>query len=133
MLMASCSHLEPLSNAYSPFGRDLPPHPAEAQPTYEGPVAVRIAELVAEPDRYHHRHVRTEGYVTLRFEGNLLCVGTDRSHASACLWLDVEGLKDPGFRKGHAVVEGTFNGENLGHLGAASGAIERITVLRRLQ
>jgi hypothetical protein len=133
MVVAGCSQLEPLSNAYSAFARDLPPRPAEARVTDAGPVAIGIAELIAEPGRYHQRQVRTEGYVTLQFERNMLCVGTDRFDATTCLWLDVEGLRDPGFRNGRAAVEGTFDGENLGHFGAASGAIERITVLRRLQ
>jgi hypothetical protein len=125
--------MEPLSNAYSPFTRDLPPRPPQDQVVDIGPVSVRIADLVAEPERYHQRRVRTEGYVTLRFEWNILCVGTDRAEPTECLWLDVEELRDPGFRKGRAVVEGTFDGENLGHFGAASGTIEHITVLKRLQ
>ena len=131
MLLAACSHMEPLSNAYSPFGRDLPLRPPGIQVS-DTPVAIRIADLVAESERYHQRQIRTHGYMTLRFEGNTLCAGTNRSE-STCLWLDIDGLQDPGFRTGRALVEGTFNGENLGHLGAASGAIERITALRRLQ
>lgn len=133
ILAAACSHLEPLSNAYSPFARDLPARRAGLLVADTGPVAVGIAELVAEPERYHQRRVRAEGYVVLQFEGNMLCVETERSPTTACLWLDIEGLRAPGFRRGRAVVEGTFNGENLGHLGVASGAIEGITLLKRLQ
>jgi hypothetical protein len=132
-VMAACSHLEPLSNAYSAFGRELPPAKASAAPPNAGPVQVRISDLVAEPVRYHMMRVRTEGYVTLRFEGNLVCAAPGSPVVNGCLWLDVEGLADPGFRTGFALVEGTFNGENLGHLGAASGAVEQITLLRRHQ
>jgi hypothetical protein len=69
----------------------------------------------------------------LQFEANTLCPVERASDWKSCLWLDVEGLQDPGFRKGWVVVDGTFDGENLGHLGLASGTIGHITVLRRLQ
>jgi len=133
VLAIACTHLEPLSNAYSPFARVLNLGSAEAQPVQTERLPVSLAELIAAPERYHGRHIRTEGYITLQFEGNVVCMGIDRSQSSTCLWLDVEGLKDPGFRRGRGLVEGTFDGENLGHFGAASGAIEQITALGRLR
>ena len=133
VLAIACTHLEPLSNAYSPFARDLNLGSAAAQPVQAERLPVLLADLIAAPERYHRRHIRTEGYITLQFEGNRVCMGIDRPHSSTCLWLDVEGLKEPGFRKGRGLVEGIFDGENLGHFGAASGAIEQITELRRLR
>jgi hypothetical protein len=132
-LLTGCSHLEPLSNAYSAFGRDLPDRRAEPQSGDPEPIPVRIPELASDPQRFHQTRVRTEGYVTLQFEGNRVCSNPSATEPTDCIWLDIEGLSDPGFRRGQAVVEGTFNGNNLGHFGAASGAIERIEVLRRLQ
>jgi len=96
-------------------------------------LAVSIPELIGQPATYHHARIRTDGYVTLQFEGNTLCPVKMPSGMKACLWLDVEGLADPGFRKGRGVVEGTFDGENLGHLGVASGTIGHITLVRRLK
>jgi len=134
LAFVACSHVESLSNAYSPFSRDLGTPAGVGEPATGGKrLAVPIAELVSQPASYHRRQVRTEGYVTLQFEGNKLCPVATPADWKACLWLDIEGLADPGFRKGRAVVEGTFDGENLGHLGLVSGAIEKITSLTRLQ
>jgi hypothetical protein len=134
IVVAACSHVESLSNAYSPFSRDLgQTGGAGAVPISANPSPVSIQELISQPGAYHLRRVRTEGYVRLQFEGNTLCPVEAASDWKACLWLDVEGLEDPGFRKGRAVVDGIFDGENLGHLGLASGTIGHIAALRRLQ
>jgi hypothetical protein len=94
---------------------------------------VSLGELIAKPEMYHLQSVTVEGYVTLRFEGNELCPNERPETSTECVWIDVEGLKDPGFRKGRVVVEGTFDGENLGHLGVASGTIGKVTRLERLR
>jgi hypothetical protein len=134
VVAAACSHVESLSNAYSPFSRDLgKAGVAGALATSGTPSPVSIQELISQPGPYHRRRVRAEGYVRLQFEGNTLCPVEKASGWASCLWLDVEGLEDPGFRRGRVVVEGTFDGENLGHLGLAGGTIGKITVLRRLQ
>ena len=75
--------------------------------------------------------MRVEGEVVLEFEGNTLCPSRKPKDWQTCAWLDIENLKDPGFRRAHAVVEGTFDGENLGHLGIAGGTIEKITLITR--
>ena len=133
LLMAACSHLEPLSNAYSPFSRELRQGVGRGPVQNEDVAAVSIHELVNKPAAYHHRRVRTDGYVKLQFEGNTACPVETPSDWKECVWLDVEGLQDPGFRKGRAVLEGTFDGENLGHLGIAGGTIGHITSLRHTQ
>jgi hypothetical protein len=131
--VAACSHVESLSNAYSPFFRDLGETSAAAAAPTPDSSPVSIHDLIAQPEAYHLKRVRTEGYVRLQFEGNTLCPVDGASDWKLCVWLDLEGLQDPGFRKGRVMVDGTFDGENLGHLGLASGAIGHITVLRRLQ
>jgi hypothetical protein len=131
-LTSSCAGLPPLSNAYARV--DAAPddrcafgarHENGSCDVYE----VSLAELLVMPERFQQKQVRVGGYVRLAFEGNTVC--ERRETGASCLWLDVEGMKDPGFRKGWAVVEGVFNGENRGHMGGCSGAIERITGLTK--
>jgi len=133
LVLSACAHANRISNAYAPFGRDLAVAPAVL--TQRETAALQdatISELIAAPERYHRARVRTEGYLRLQFEGNTLCPAPGRpGDWKTCLWLDVDGMKDPGFRHGHAIVEGRFDGENLGHLGLVSGAIEEITSVRR--
>jgi hypothetical protein len=131
-LTSSCAGLPPLSNAYARV--DAAPddrcafgarHENGNCDVYE----VSLAELLVMPERFQRKQVRVGGYVRLAFEGNTVCERRDTG--ASCLWLDVEGMKDPGFRRGWAVVEGVFNGENRGHMGGYSGAIERITGLTK--
>ena len=68
LLLAACSHLEPLSNAYSPFSRELGQGVGRGPLQNEGVAAVSIHGLVSKPAIYHHRRVRTDGYVKLQFE-----------------------------------------------------------------
>jgi len=94
---------------------------------------VSIYELLVRPTEYHQKPVLVEGYLSLEFEGNVLCP-TDARHSGAdCLWVDVDGVDDPGFRKGYASVEGTFDGELRGHLWCCAGTITGITRLRHLE
>ena len=129
VLFVGCLHRQPFTNAYAPMGRRLV---AASEP--RGDLArVSLSDLVASPERYHRSRVRVEGHVQFEFEGNTLCPDQKPTDWQACVWLDIEGLKDPGFRRARAVVEGTFDGENLGHLGIAGGTIERITLITRLK
>jgi hypothetical protein len=131
VLLAACVHRGAFTNEYAPMGRRL--NEAEIRPSAAGRVSVPIADLIAFPERYHRSKVSVEGYVQFEFEGNTLCPGPKRSDWKACVWLDVEGLRDPGFRRARAVVEGQFDGENLGHLGIAGGAIQEISLVTRLK
>jgi len=133
LVLSACAHADSISNAYAPFGRDLAVAPAILKQRETAALQeATISELIAAPERYHGARVRTEGYLTLQFEGNTLCPDPGRpGDWKTCLWLDVDGMKDPGFRHGHAVVEGSFDGENLGHLGVVSGALGKITSIRR--
>jgi hypothetical protein len=121
-----CTHMEPLSNAYSAFAAPVGDRCGDGA---RGLCDVSIVELLAVPEKFHDKRVRVVGFGTLAFEGNTLC--TSRHSGTGCLWLDIEGVKDPGFRKGWVVVEGRFDGEGRGHLGCCAGAIDRISVLVR--
>jgi hypothetical protein len=127
--MSSCAHAVPLSNAYSRVDAATGERCAFGALHEDGKCdiyEVSLAELFAIPERFDGKRVRVGGHVTLAFEHNVLC--ERRGQASSCLWLDVEHLRDPGFRTGWATVEGTFNGENRGHLGCCAGTIEASTM-----
>ena len=102
-----CTHMEPLSNAYSAFAAPVGDRCGDGE---RGICDVSMVELLAVPEKFHDKRVRVVGFGTLAFEGNTLC--TSRHSGTGCLWLDIEGVKDPGFRKGWIVVEGRFDGEN---------------------
>lgn len=82
------------------------------------------------PERFQGSRVRVIGSISLQFESNVLCPRED-SPSAECLWLDLEGLSDPGFRSGAALVEATFDGENRGHLGCCAGTLHTITRCER--
>ncbi len=129
LLASACAHREPFTNAYASMGRRLsaPTEPSEMR------VSVSLPALVASPEQHHRSKVRVEGYARFEFEGNTLCPDQGRADWKACLWLDIEGVADPGFRRARVAIEGTFDGENLGHLGIAGGAIGQITVITRIK
>jgi hypothetical protein len=129
--LIGCTTVRPLSNAYSGVEAAIGDRCSFGAQQADGSCGlyeVSVAELLTLPEKFHQRNVRVGGYVTLTFEGNTLC---EREGPGSCLWLDIEGLRDPGFRKGWAVVEGTFSAENRGHLGCCAGSIERISTLNQ--
>jgi hypothetical protein len=129
---AGCTHAQPISNAYSKIA--APVGDRCLQGGKDGTCAlyaVSLTELVSVPDKFHGKQVQVIGYVSLEFEGNAVCPSKDTVNSRECLFLDVDGLRDPGFRKGYAIVEGRFDGESRGHLGCCSGALEQITRLQR--
>jgi hypothetical protein len=134
VLLASsgCGHVRPLSNAYAGIEMPLGDRCSFGATKDDGSCVlyeVSLVELLAIPKKFHHKRVSVVGFATLRFEGNTICI--NEHYGTGCLWLDIEGVEDPGFRKGWAVVEGRFDGENRGHMGCCAGTIDNISVLRR--
>jgi len=129
---AGCSHRAPFISSASltslPLGDRCLRHTDDGTCTK---YLVSILELVARPEKYHEKPITVVGFVTFEFEGNVLCP-TDRRHSSSdCLWVDVEGLKDPGFRRSYVVVDATFDGELRGHFWCCAGSLTKITRLER--
>ena len=127
----ACAHAEPLSNAYSRVDAEVGDRCAfGARSDRQCEIYdVALVELLAVPEKFQGKRVRLIGFASLRFEGNVLCA--DNTPAGACLWLDIEGLSDPGFRNGWAQLEGRFNGENRGHFGCCPGSLEHITSFKK--
>lgn len=122
----------PLSNAYaqfrSPVGNRCVEVGKDGTCVLSKPA---IVELVTRPELFHAKRVRVVGFVSLEFERNVICPA-EVSDPAECLWLDLEGLSNPGFTKGRAIVEAIFDGENRGHLGAYPGALVSISRFKRL-
>jgi hypothetical protein len=132
LAIQGCAHREPLSNAYAAMAGEVGDR-CMVEDTSGGCALfdVSLSELVSVPEKFHKKKVLVIGFVTLAFEGNTLCPSRDTRSGRECVWLDLEGLKDPGFRRGYALLEGHFDGEGRGHLGCCSGAIEKITRLEK--
>jgi hypothetical protein len=130
--MFACAHVEPLSNAYAPMADAVGERcVARGMDASCELFEVALTELIAVPEKFHGRKVRVIGYATLTFEGNTLCPSGRSLSGKECVWLDIEGLEDPGFRKGHALIEGHFDGEARGHLGCCGGGIRGISRFER--
>ena len=141
--LAACTHgapsrpytvrgpLEPLSNAYAaillPVGDRCVEAGSSGGCVLYGPALI---ELVTRPERFHGTRVRVIGSITLEFERNVLCP-REHSDSAECLWLDLDGLFNPDFRHGAALLEATFDGENRGHLGCCAGTLHTITRCER--
>lgn len=115
----------------------------DSTPTNSGTAPVKAAEfcdcdvslvaLIANPDRYHGRRVRVNGYVVFEFEGNAIYLHhEDARHRflKNALWLSLPA-KNGGSPLGcksesYVQIEGVFNGKELGHLGLFGGAIDSI-------
>jgi hypothetical protein len=112
--------------------------PAECGPTV--PVGdchlldVSMIELLANPERFHKKQVRVEGFLNLTFEGNALYLHKEDFEHSLDrngLWLSVpkgwHGTGQPCTNKTYVLMEGVFNAEQTGHMGLWSGSLESVT------
>ena len=123
--------LPPIFNSYAQFRSPVGDRCLKAGP--DGACVLfkpAIVELVTRPELFHAKQVQVVGFVSLEFERNIICP-SEKSDTSECLWLDLEGMLDPGFAKGRAIVQATFDGENRGNLGGYPGALVSITRFER--
>lgn len=90
-----------------------------------------FVQLLSRPELFDQRRLVVSGYANLEFEGNALYLSEELyRHGSSrdAIWLDLEGISSPpSFRRGYAVVEGTFAAGPGGHLGMFGGTISHIT------
>jgi hypothetical protein len=90
-----------------------------------------IVELIATPEMFDGKRVRTVGFVHFEFEGNGLYLHKeDWTHSlyRNGLWVDLaKGVSRTDCQDHYVLVEGTFRSGNRGHMGLWSGAVEEIT------
>ncbi len=104
-------------------------------------VTVSLVSLISTPEKYQGKLVRVNGYLHYRFEDNALYLSKDDGTyliGKNSVWLHFsEDVKvQTSFNKGnpaltdlndkYVLVEGRFNKNDKGHLGAHSGALNDV-------
>ena len=107
-----------------------------AFPSFVGgadPADVTLLQILSDPVKYHLKRVRAVGYLHLkRYDDAIYLHQEDYTYAlyGNSIWIDVtddmrnheEKLSDR-----YVIIEGIFNAENRGPMGAHSGTIRKIT------
>ena len=110
-----------------PVGDTVIPHAAKD---------VSLILLIANPEKYNKQNIRVIGYLHLGFEWNCLYLHQEDYKNAVnknAIWVDVKTrtiMKSLQKYSGHYVlIEGTFDSNMHGHMGANSGSIRDITRL----
>lgn len=97
-------------------------------------VKTSIINLIATPEKYHNKDVQVIGVVNLEFESNELCLSkSDLEYHinNNCLWIElgseISYEEAQNLNGKYAIIEGTFDMNNKGHLGMYAGSITDIT------
>jgi hypothetical protein len=95
--------------------------------------SVSIVQLIATPEKYDGKVVQVMGFLRLEFEGNAIYLHEDDyTHAIYKNGLmivsnaNIEARADK-LNLHYIILEGTFDGKNLGNKGLNSGTITNIT------
>lgn len=96
---------------------------------------VGLGELVADPRKFHAKRIRVTGYYALEFEDCALWPDAGAHDIRESVWVGgISAFADkkeinPAAVKGKRIViiDGTFDADQNGHMGAWPGSIERIT------
>lgn len=136
--LSACSHgSAELSNAYSRM--DVPAGEPLCITTEKSPEVciASLVSVVANPQRFGGRNIQVVGFVTLRFEENVLYLSREAAEvgdSSSAVWLDVASLtlsRPQDYDRHYVLLAGRFNAENRGHFGMFAGTIESISRLER--
>ena len=100
-------------------------------------IGVSILQLISSPEKYHNKLVRVIGAANTEFEGNKICLTKEHlKHwvSKNCVWHSpnyIKLLATPGmlekFNGKYVLIEGIFNKNSNGHMGAFSGSLENVT------
>ena len=93
-----------------------------------------VGQLIARPELYHGRAIRTIGFLHLEFEGNgLFASREDADHVfGSGLWVDVPDsmqAREAAVNDRYVIVEGRYHGGRSGHMGSSLGRIDSIVRL----
>ena len=112
-----------------------PPHQAGGSPKALEPVDVGMVALVAVPERYDGKFVRTHGFLSIEFEGDALYLHEeDYRHGLTknSLALRLSKSQRQQFKSlslKYVVIEGTVDARGLEQTDKWSGALGKITRL----
>jgi hypothetical protein len=98
------------------------------------PEVVSLLQILANPRVWHGRRVRLAGFVNLEFEGDALYLSRedfDQALYPNSLWINVPdilvGPNHPDTHRGYAMIEGTINSDDHGHMGLWPASLDSIT------
>jgi hypothetical protein len=95
------------------------------------PVDVSMIQLLATPEKFDGKFVRTYGFLRLEFEGKALYLHKEdytNALTKNSVWVDVpETGEYLSLNMHYVLVEGVFNAKSHGHLGLFGGTLEKIS------
>jgi len=97
-----------------------------------------LVQLLTFPDRYHGKKVQIMGYLHVRFEGTAIYLSREDAEYGITrngLWVSFDkasvpfegGIEPKQLDKKYVLLEGTFDKDDFGHLGAWKGALANVT------
>lgn len=96
------------------------------------PTDVTLVQLIANPDKFDGKVIRTIGFLRLEFEGNVLYLHRE-DYENAILgdgiWVDATPVimkQSATLNMNYVLLEGVFRSSERGHMGMWSGTIEQI-------
>jgi hypothetical protein len=99
-------------------------------------VEVSMVQLIANPENWHNQAVRLSGFMHVHFEGTGIYLS--REHANYLnsrngLWVSFDsgdwsahGMIPQQFDRKHVLIEGIFDRDDHGHMGAWAGAVRSV-------
>jgi hypothetical protein len=94
------------------------------------PTFTSVIQLIHNPGEHHGRKVRVIGFCAVAFEGTAMYVSEAEYRAAAtkkAIWLEVPlSRANQKLNEKLALVEGTFDAENMGHLRMYAGCIKDV-------
>jgi hypothetical protein len=98
---------------------------------------VSLIQLIANPEKYHGKHVQVVGYLNLEFEGDAIYLHQEdfvNNLIKNAFWVDFsERIKQEkklaDYNKKYVIIIGLFDMNLKGHMSLFSGEIKNITRL----
>jgi hypothetical protein len=99
-------------------------------------VEVSLIQLISSPERYHGQAVRLSGFLHVEFEGTGIYLSREDANYLINrngLWVSFDsgdwsavGMTPRQFNRKYVLIEGFFDKDNHGHMGAWSGAVRSV-------
>lgn len=93
---------------------------------------ISLVRLISNPEHFNKSQIITSGFLRLEFEGNALYLHeSDYSNriTKNGIWVDISRCNStllPEINNSYVMIEGTYNSDELGHLGLYSGTISDV-------
>jgi len=95
------------------------------------PTDVGMVQLLANPEKFHGKFIRVEGFLRLEFEGDALYLHKEdyaNGLTKNAVWVDMpQDTQHTKLNMHYVLIEGVFDAKDLGHMGLFSGSIGKIS------